>query len=163
VISFIVGLVPQSVFKQGTGEMAQFLLEAQGIKTNTIGLAECKEYSWITDSINDECYSFSTREEQKTIIISWLCTGITEIIILIGAILASFGVNWRKRVIGAIAAIPAGIIFNLLRIWITINIILSQSIQTVELAHDFLFKIMLFIYVVVFYVIWFYWAERKEK
>jgi hypothetical protein len=44
----------------------------------------------------------------------------------------------------------------------TINIALTQNTQIIEFAHDILFKIVLFIYITVFYVIWFYWASKSK-
>ena len=163
-ITLITGLVPQESYKEFTGKSVQAILKLQGIQTASLGLIKCNESSWIEDSIQGECYSFiiSTLGGEKQIIISWLCTGILEIIILASAILSSFGISWRKKIIGAILAVPAGIIFNLLRVWVTINLILSQSAGTAELAHDMLFRIVLFIYITGYYVIWFYCANREK-
>lgn len=178
VLTFIVGALPQTMLKEATGKTVEGLLNAQGITTNSLGIVSCTETSWLGEETPGECYSFFVQSaegqlcnmaagvpceiEGKTIIISSLCTGALEIIILVSAILASFGVTWRKKIAGVIAAVILGIIFNLLRIDATINIILSQNIQTVELAHDFLFRIILFAYIVAVYVIWFYWAARER-
>jgi exosortase/archaeosortase family protein len=70
--------------------------------------------------------------------------------------LASFGIAWKKKFIGIIFAVIVGYVFNLLRVWTTINIILTQNVQTIEFAHDFLFRAVLFVYIIVFYVVWFY-------
>jgi len=160
VLSTAILFVPPETYKTITGGTVQALLSFQGVKTVGGGLTECTEANWLGMETKSNCYSFGV--EGKTIIISWLCTGILEIIILVSAILSSFGINWRKKIFGAFAAIIAGIIFNLLRIWVTVNIVLTQNIQVVELAHDFLFKIVLFIYITGFYIAWFYWAMRKK-
>jgi len=164
-LTAIVGVIPQIVYKSATGGAVQTLLTLQGIQIQNPQIIACNEFSWITDYAQGECYSFfaSARTEgDKQIIISWLCTGVLEIIILISAILASFGVNWHKKLIGAIGAIIAGVIFNLLRIWVTVNFIIGQPGPVAEIAHDVLFRIVLFIYIVVVYVIWFQWAMKRK-
>ncbi len=159
-ITAIIGVVPQVLFKSATGGTVQFFLSLQGVATQNASVISCNEFSWFSDYATGECYSFFVGEKQ--IIISWLCTGILVIIILISAILASFGVSWNKKLIGVGAAIGAGVIFNLARIIITVNFILTQSGPVVELAHDILFRLVLFIYIVLVYVIWFNWAMGKK-
>jgi exosortase/archaeosortase family protein len=147
ILTAIVYAFPKGFFEGVVGIIVNFILNVGGLSTQTL---------W------GEQYDIYLLDTGKTIIISWLCTGVLEIIILVSAILASFGVSWRKRVYGIIAAVVAGIVFNLLRIIITIIIILSQSAATFELAHDLLFRITLFVYITAFYVLWFYWAEKKK-
>jgi len=159
IISTIVGIIPSEVYKQSLGEVVQGILSLEGIKTTSLGFLECNEFSWLTDGVNGTCYAFGLNE--KTIFIAWLCTGILEIIILVSAIIASFGIKRKEKIIGIVLAIIVGVIFNLLRILVTIHIILTQNLQIVEFAHDILFKVVLFIYITVFYVIWFYWAAKK--
>jgi exosortase/archaeosortase family protein len=164
ILTVLAGIIPQVMYKEFTGKSVQAMLSLQGIQANSIGVIPCNEFSWLEDSIAGECYSFNAGAlgQEKQIIISWLCTGILEIIILIAAILSSFGISWRKKIIGGIIAIPLGVIFNLLRVWVTINLIIGQPIGTVELAHDLLFRIILFIYITGFYIIWFYWANKEK-
>ena len=164
-LTAIVGLIPQIFFKSATGGTVQFFLSLQGVATQNASVISCNEFSWFSDYASGECYSFfagARTEGDKQIIISWLCTGILEIIILISAILASFGVSGKKKLIGVGAAIVAGVIFNLARILITVNFILTQEGPVVELAHDVLFRLVLFIYIVLVYVIWFNWAMGKK-
>lgn len=181
VLTFAVSLVPETAIKQAVGETVRGALSLQGINTTEEGIIFCQENSWIGDTVKGECYSFfivqngkvlteeleqaleqAPHPEGKAIVISWLCTGVLEIIILVSAIIASFGVSWRKKIIGVIAAAILGALFNLLRIWVTINLILTQNTQTVELAHDMLFRFILFIYIFAVYVIWFYWAAKEK-
>jgi len=159
IITLILGLIPQEFYKQITGNVIQGVLGIEGITTNSLGFLECNEFSWLSDGIVGTCYAFSV--EGKTIFIAWLCTGLLEIIILVSAILASFGIKRKEKIVGIILAIIVGVIFNILRILITIHIVLTQNLQIVEFAHDILFKVILFVYITVFYVIWFYWAARK--
>ena len=159
IISIVVGLVPQEIYKQLTGNVVEAVLNLEGIKTISLGFLECNEFSWLSDGVIGTCYAFNVSD--KTIFIAWLCTGILEIIILISAIIASFGIKQKEKLIGVILAIIVGIVFNILRIIITIHIVLTQNLQIVEFAHDILFKVILFVYITVFYVIWFYWASKK--
>jgi len=160
VITAIVSFIPAIFYEQITGQTVQILLSAQGMNSESIGAVNCNESTYLGDTIQSQCYSFNINEKQ--VVISWLCVGVLEIIILISAILASFGINNKKKAIGVIAAVILGIIFNLIRIWITVNLILTQSTETIELAHDLLFRVVLFVYIVAVYVVWFNWAKKEE-
>lgn len=96
--------------------------------------------------------------------ISYLCTGMLELIVLIAAIIASHGISWKKRAIGIFSAIIIAPIFNLLRIIITILVILnSNSIELIDLTHNILFRIILFLVIVGIYFAWFLWATNQLK
>jgi len=148
IFSWVAYLLPDYFYQALTGNSLKSLLELQGLTP-------------IITSV--ESGDFALALGEKTIIISWLCAGVLEMIILASAILASFGVSWRKKFIGVAVAIPLGYFFNLARVWITTNIILTQEVAVVELAHDLLFKIMLFVYITIVYVIWFYWSTKESK
>jgi exosortase/archaeosortase family protein len=141
--------------KESTGRNSQGLLSIQGIKTQSNGSVQLENF--------ESAYSFDVIPTGQTIFISWLCSGVLEIIILVSAILASFGIAWKKKIIGAIAAIIIGYVFNLIRIWATLNIILTQNAQVFEIAHDTLFRAVLFVYIIVVYVLWFIWANTTSK
>jgi len=141
--------------KESTGRSSEGLLNIQGIETRSNGNVELQNY--------ERAYSFDIVPSGQTIFISWLCSGVLEIIILVSAILASFGVSWKKKLIGAVAAIIIGYVFNLIRIWATLNIILTQNAQVFEIAHDTLFRLVLFVYIIVVYVLWFMWANTTSK
>lgn len=136
--------------KEFSGKTAEAMLSIQGIEISEQGFYQGEE---------EIVYSFFAGEKQ--IIISGLCAGILEIIILVSTLLATLGISWRKKLIGIIIGIIAGIIFNIIRIWITINIILTQETQVIEFAHDILFRIILFVYIIGFYVTWFYLNNKK--
>jgi len=159
IVGFLFGLLGQEFYKQATGVPAEALASIVGLNTKSIGMAECTENGFLWGEEKARCYSFMISDKQ--VIISWLCTGMLEIIILISAIIASFGIAKDKKIKGILAAIVLGFIFNQLRILITIIIVASQPIGVVELAHDLLFRIVLFVYITAFYVAWFYWAENK--
>jgi len=140
--------------KEGTGRSSEGLLNIQGIETRSNGSVELEL---------ENAYSFDIVQSGQTIFISWLCSGVLEIIILISAILASFGVSWKKKFIGIIIATIIGYVFNIIRIWVTLNIILTQNAQFFEIAHDTLFRIVLFVYIIVVYVLWFNWSTNTTK
>ncbi len=145
-LSGIVSLFPEILFKAATGIPTEFLLNAQGIETS---------HEYLQDYTIHVGSSPGT-----TILISWLCAGVMEIIILISAIIASFGVSCEKKLKGIVAGIVTGYVFNLLRVWVTINIILTQSVEVADFTHDTLFRLILFVYITGFYVVWFYWSEH---
>ncbi len=160
VITGIVGVVPQAFFKETTGLTLSSILSTEGINIKEIGAVNCTELNWAGIDVPNTCYSFLANDKQ--IMISWLCTGILEIIVLISAMLASFGISLRKKLYGIVIAVIAGVIFNLIRLVVTANLILSQNVATVELAHDLMFRVVLFFYILGVYVIWFYYSAKEE-
>ncbi len=147
-------LIPfQMPIKNFTGEVVVGFLSVQGL--------EIEKNGFVLDEFGEENYTFTLKEKSQVFFISWLCTGILEIIILLGAIFASFGVNWRKKLLGMSGAIVAGIIFNFIRIWLTINIFILTNAETTNIAHDLLFRLVLFIYISAYYIIWFNYTQRK--
>jgi exosortase/archaeosortase family protein len=143
--------------KEFTGKNAEMFLSSGGNIISGSGFYEATD--------GEVVYSFFVGKvgEEKQIIISWLCSGILEIIILICAIIASFGITFKQKLVGIGIAIITGIIFNTLRIWVTLSLILTQNAQVFEIAHDLLFRIVLFVYIIVVYILWFYWTQVGTK
>ena len=99
----------------------------------------------------------------KSIEISELCTGRMELLIIVSAIIASLGIDWRKRLLGAAIAAVAAIAFNFARIFVAAILILGSSdIGLIEFTHNILFRVFLFFTIAVLYIAWFYWAVRGE-
>ncbi len=99
----------------------------------------------------------------KSIEISELCTGRMELLIIVGAIIASLGIEWRKRLIGAVAAAVATILFNFFRIFAASLLILNTAdLGLIEFTHNILFRVFLFFTIAVLYIAWFYWAVSAE-
>jgi len=95
--------------------------------------------------------------------ISELCTGLMETLIIAGAIIASVGISWRKRILGAAVSAVAAILFNHARIVFTVMAILgTEDIGLVEFAHNVLFRVVLFVVIAGLYIAWFYWAVSSE-
>lgn len=145
IITGLVGLFPGIWFKTMVGLPSEILLNIQGVDTT---------------SIIEEDFVINITSNGTRIIVSDWCAGTMEIIILSSAILASFGVAWKKKGYGIVAGIITGYVFNIFRIWTTVNIILTQSIEVADFTHDTLFRIMLFVYITGFYVAWFWWSEN---
>lgn len=139
---------PKGFFENFVGLQVNFLLNLIGV--NTI----------VTSG---EVFEMFLPESQKLIIISWLCTGVLEVIILISTMIVTFGVRAKEKIIGIIIALILGHFFNLLRILITIQIIITQNAAAFELAHDLLFRATLFLYIVIVYALWFGWGIKKAK
>lgn len=95
--------------------------------------------------------------------ISYLCTGAMEIFILFAAILATFEISLKEKIKGIIIFGVLAFIFNILRIVFTALLIPSNSIEFVEFAHDIFFRILLFIVIALFYIIWVYFSMKNKK
>lgn len=96
----------------------------------------------------------------KPIAISYLCTGLLETVIILSAVITSFGIKIQKRAIGVIGALIAIVIFNVLRIVTSILIIIFFGLDIATFSHDVLFRIFLFVSVAGIYFIWFKWATK---
>ena len=92
---------------------------------------------------------------QNPVAISYLCTGLLETLVLVSAILASFGIPWKERLKGAAGGVLISFIFNIIRIDATILVIRAQGLGVGELTHDWLFRIALFLTVAGYYAWWF--------
>ncbi len=102
-------------------------------------------------------------ENGTQIAISYLCTGLLELIVLASAILASHGISWKKRWMGVLAGILVSQVFNFARIFITIQFVLGGDLGTIDLVHGLLFRITLFGVIAGLYALWFAWAVGKIK
>ena len=94
--------------------------------------------------------------------ISYLCTGLFELIILVSAIAASFGISLRKRGVGILGAVIFGFVFNQMRIVVSVLLAINTNIRTAELAHDVFFRLTLFIVIAGYYAAWFWFATKKR-
>jgi len=92
-----------------------------------------------------------------------LCSGKLEIALLISFILATSEIKLIYRIIGSIVAIIFIILFNFLRILITIYFISINDLKTSEFLHDILFRIFLFFSIAFFYYIWLKISIKKQK
>lgn len=98
------------------------------------------------------------------IVISELCTGFLESIVILSAMAASLGIKIKKRVFGAVAGLFFLALLNSLRISLTGHAIATiRDVALVEFIHDFLFRVVLFLGIAVFYAAWYYWAIGREK
>lgn len=101
--------------------------------------------------------------ENFSVQISYLCTGLMEFILLISAIIATEKIQKEKKILGIIGAGIATFSFNITRIAITISLIENVSLETIELAHDLLFRISLFILIAGYYFAWYYFSVKSGK
>ncbi len=102
-------------------------------------------------------------ESGPAIEISELCTGLMETLIVVSAIIASAGIDWRKRLFGSVSAGLATIVLNFARIVFTIWLILETAdIALITFAHNILFRAFLLISIAGIYIIWFWWAVKDD-
>ena len=152
-IVLIIAYIVISLILQFSGASA---LMQSGIAQNVSGIFNANGFE---TTVKENVISFM----QYDIRITDLCTGLLELTVLVSAIIASLGINWKKRLIGVIGAIVAVFAFNFLRIIVSINIILENNLQAAEFAHDLFFRVFLVIVIVGFYGLWFWWATGKKK
>ncbi len=96
--------------------------------------------------------------------ISELCTGLMETLIVVSAIIASAGIDWRKRLFGSVSAGLATIVLNFARIVFTVLLILGTAdIALITFAHNILFRAFLLISIAGMYMLWFWWAVKDDR
>ncbi|MFH1224851.1 MAG: exosortase/archaeosortase family protein [Candidatus Diapherotrites archaeon] len=93
--------------------------------------------------------------------VSYLCTGLLEMLLLVAAVAASFGIEIRKRALGIAGAVAATVLFNLLRITASILLIVFYGLGIAEIGHEILFRLFLFVTVAGYYTLWFWWATGQ--
>lgn len=94
--------------------------------------------------------------------ITYLCTGLLELCVILSAVLATPGVEFRKRTIGAIAATVVLVLFNLFRIVSSILIIHFFGLDIGNFSHDLLFRAFLFLTIAGYYWAWTGWAGKNS-
>lgn len=99
----------------------------------------------------------------KGILISYLCTGLLEAIVLSSCIAASLGIPREKRITGIVLGIAGIFIFNIFRILATILAIFQFNLEIANLAHEVFFRAFLFLVIAGFYAAWFLWATGTWK
>ncbi len=149
--------VPVLWFEYATAVPASAALDALGIG-NVVAAAQGPD-----GTAQEPVLILVEAPVRYTIQISWLCTGVLEILVVISAVLASFGIGWKKRVAGALGAVAVGFAFNQARVVASIMIIIALGAKNAELAHDLLFRVALFAVVAGYYAIWLWWAARRNR
>lgn len=156
-LSFIVGLVPLQFVEKPIADSVLFYLEVKGISGEVFFGEAVSETGLVEDVV------FIELVNGLKIQISYLCTGLLELIVLISAMIASLGISWRKRLLGIGVGIVLTQVFNFFRIAFTIDFILgNNSMQVIEFVHDFLFRLTLLLVIVGIYTVWFYWATTRN-
>jgi len=92
---------------------------------------------------------------------SYLCTGLLEMSLVWSAVLSSFGIDLRKRLVGLGIGTLVLVGFNLVRIIVSVLIIAWFGLNAGNFSHDLLFRVFLFVTIAGFYYYWFKWATKK--
>lgn len=92
---------------------------------------------------------------------TYLCTGLLEMALVWSAVLASFGIELRKRVTGAIVGTFVLVVFNFVRIISSILIMSTLGLDAGNFSHDLLFRVFLFVTIAGYYWVWFNLASPK--
>jgi len=79
------------------------------------------------------------------------------------SVLASFGIELKKRIAGAITGLIAVAVFNIARIVLSVLIISWFGLDAGNFSHDVLFKLFLIVTIAGFYYLWFYWATGRTQ
>ena len=88
--------------------------------------------------------------------INELCAGIIELAVLAALILATFEKPLTYRIKGAVIATLFLLLFNALRIALTIAAFGSTWF---DFLHELLFRALLIVTIIIYYAIWYYWER----
>ena len=100
--------------------------------------------------------------DQRAVIVE-LCTGILELSILIGAVIASEDRTIRQRTIGMLYSIVGTYIVNILRIGISLASAIWYGWKFAEIIHNVAFKFFLIIIVLGMYSVWYLEAGKRTQ
>lgn len=89
-----------------------------------------------------------------------VCSGVTEMAVILAALMASYDVETKKRVMGVAAGLAVILVVNPLRIATTI-LLFEKSAIIGGMFHDILFRISLFVVVLVYYVVWYNMSVKR--
>lgn len=87
------------------------------------------------------------------------CTGIYPFVILT-ALMISFPTAFKKRVIGVVGALLTTFVFNTARLILLIYIGHSSR-ENFQYAHVFIFQITFILLIVIYYLWWLSWIQKK--
>lgn len=149
VLGFAVFLVSMNPLKAITANASSAVLRGMGVPNTVEG--------------GEDAYIILGNPEKTIIVINELCTGVLETMILVAAILATLEIHWKKRAVGAVAAVIGIFVFNQIRIVSTVFFILNAPLEIVVLSHEILFRVFLFITIAVFYWLFLKWGKNKPK
>lgn len=93
--------------------------------------------------------------------INELCIGTIELFLISAAILATFSIDAKKKLVGIVGAFFVILSFNIFRILIIIFFILSKSFATADFLHGTFFRLGLLIVILVYYYYWYNWSTGK--
>ncbi len=148
VLGILLFLVSMEPFKAITAYAGSAALYGMGIQNTVEG--------------GEDAYIVLANPEKTVIVINDLCTGVLETMILVAAIVATLEIHWKKRAVGAIAAVIGIFVFNQIRIVSTVFFILNAPIDLVVLSHDIFFRVFLFITIAVFYWLFLKWGKEAS-
>ncbi|MEW5954987.1 MAG: exosortase/archaeosortase family protein [Candidatus Micrarchaeota archaeon] len=92
--------------------------------------------------------------------VSGLCSGALELAVLLGIIAASEDRSWRKRVLGALGAVAVVLVFNPLRIAVTL---LYADSAWLSAVHEVGFRVSLVVLIVFYYAVWYHWLSGGDS
>ncbi len=92
---------------------------------------------------------------------SYLCTGLLELSLVWAAVLASFEISLKKRLIGVVAGTVTLVVFNFARIVLSVLVISRFGLDAGSFSHDIFFRFFLFLTIAGYYYAWLKWASRQ--
>jgi len=91
--------------------------------------------------------------------VSGLCSGALELVVLLGIIVASEDRRWRKRAAGLLGALAFVLVFNPIRIAVTL---LYANSAWLSAVHEVGFRVSLVVLIVFYYAVWYYWFSGGD-
>lgn len=147
----LVAIPATAGFWQGMG--AWHANAVSGLLSSVFGIQSRAESNIIFMDVQGQEYGF---------VVSQLCSGDVEIALLTSLMLATFEVLLIWRAIGAVIGAGVLLLMNPARIAITLAITSGAGLETGELYHSIIFRLFLFVLLVLCYFAW-YNAARGRK
>jgi len=153
IIFLLLSLIPlQTYINYFYGVTSNFILNV------IFGIASSFSFDWATTGGSVILIS----SLDYPVYISFLCTGILELSVLLSAILATKTVSWKKRLYGVLIAMGVVGIFNIIRISFTTFLITRLNIGVADFFHSFLFRLFMVIIILGTYYLWLRIATKQK-
>ena len=149
--SFLISFFITPFLQAFSAVSATMLLAVLGIKAETtLGL-----FTGVAPVISSDLF------HPFTAVISRICSGDLEIAVLFAAMFASTDRTLKNRATGALLGFVAVLLFNPIRIALTLATGVWFGWEAADFAHDVLFRVSLFAFTFVFYALWYLgWIEK---
>lgn len=128
---------------------------------HAIGVFSANGANWLLNmfgfdtTVSENVLRTSVDGTQYDFVVSQLCSGDVEIALLASLLIASFDILLSWRIAGSFIGAFGIILINPVRIALTLGLTKTLGLNAGDVAHSFIFRIFLFVFLVTYYFVWY--------